>query len=210
MVSKGQVNKYTCALCLWVLQVPTQTCASIFVLLDEERSANACYGLLLALMAGLFQPAELTELWRESSEGAWLDGRVRSDVKPLKPQSNDNQMEDVETAAKICSSLNRISCCLFLEKLNHTISKNFFNFFASEQNPNSWGRCLGHTFYSFTLSWMSQFFSHQKTRWVFSCSPWPGVKNLLMMLEMPISNTQCWWELFVLTWWVSHSAHSKT
>lgn len=42
-----------------------------------------------------------------------------SNVEPSKPQDNNKQMEHVETAAKICSSLNRISCCLFLAKRNH-------------------------------------------------------------------------------------------
>lgn len=114
--------------------------------------------------------------------------RARSDVKPLKPQCNDKQMEHVETAAKICSSLNRISCCLFLEKWNHIMLENYF-FFFSEQNPNSWEGCFGHTFYSHTLSPMSWGFSQQKTRCVFSYSSLPGVKNLLVELEMPTSNT---------------------
>jgi len=44
----------------------------------------------------------------------------------LKPQCNDKQMEHVETAAASCSSLNRVSYCLFLEKLNHIKLENFF------------------------------------------------------------------------------------
>lgn len=115
--------------------------------------------------------------------------RAHSDVKPLKPQSNDKQMEHVETAAKIFSSLNRISCCLFLEKWNHTTLENFFSFRWA--NSNSWEVRFSHTFYSYTLSQMSRVFSQQKTRWVFSCFPLPGMKNLLVELEMPASNTQC-------------------
>lgn len=91
--------------------------------------------------------------------------RACSDVKPLKPQSNDDkQMEHVERTAKICSSLNRISCCLFLEKWNHIKLEIFF---SSEQTPNSWEGCFGHTFYSHTLSQMSLFF--------FTAENWMGI-----------------------------------
>lgn len=53
------------------------------------------------------------------------------------------------------------------------------------------------------------FFSQQKTRWVFSYSPLPGVRNLLMEVEMPTSNTQCCCVLLALTRLVTHSAGRK-
>lgn len=135
--------------------------------------------------------------------------RACSDVKPLKPQSNDDkQMEHVERTAKICSSLNRISCCLFLEKWNHIKLEIFF--FPLSRLLTLEKDALVIPSILILYRRCHFFFSQQKTGWVFSCSPLPSVKNPAMELEMPTGNTQCCWTLLVLTWLVVRFAGWKT
>lgn len=96
----------------------TQTCASISELLDKGWCADTHYGLLHALLRS-FSACWVNRVLRTVHSRCMTWWSACSDVEPSKPQSNNKQMEHVETAAKICSSLNRISCCLFLEKWNH-------------------------------------------------------------------------------------------
>lgn len=186
--------------------MPTQTCASIFDLLDKGQSADTRNRLLLACMADLFQPVELTELWEESTEGAWLDAALVQMSSPWNHRVMINRWSMWRQLLNLFSKQD-IMLSFFRKMKSYNVRELFF---FSEQNPNSWGGCFGHAFYSHTLSQMSQFFSQQKTRWVLPCSLLPGVKNLLMELEMPTSNTQCCCVLLVLTWLVTCSAGWKT